>query len=58
MSLEILYILLYLLIGSSLSAMSDRGHKLLYGKPMSWSLWWTGVFVWPLIFIIGDRKSK
>ena len=46
----------YLVMGLLFSWMSNKGHKSLYGTPLSWHSWVAGAIGWPIAFIIGGRK--
>ncbi len=51
-------IIVYLLMGVGFSWMSDKGHKSLYGTPLSWHSWVAGIIGWLPAFIIAGWRKK
>ncbi len=47
----------YLLMGVMFSWMSNKGHRLLYGRPLHWTAWVAGTIGWPIVFIIGGWRK-
>lgn len=48
--------ILYFLVGITVSTFANIGHKLRYGYPMHWLHLLVGVFLWPIILLVGGRK--
>ena len=50
------WLCLYLLLGLVICNGADMGHMRLYGYPMHPYLWLAGVFLYPIMLVIGRRK--
>ncbi len=46
----------YFFMGAAISSCAKIGHRKRFGYKMHWLHWLVGVFIWPLILLIGGRK--
>ena len=51
-----LFIVAYLVIGVLITTCAKIGHRIRFGYKMHWLHWLVGVFIWPIILLVGGRK--